>query len=113
LESASVYQSSLLKKSASTVAGLPLAKSTPCCWKPKSRVAWSLPAVVNCDIDLRVAVVDLAEREEVVVLDPLGLAEDVGDELLPELEVDVLDRVDPEAVDAEVHPLSCRCRPSP
>ena len=53
----------------------------------------------------RVAVEDLAEGEEVVVLDVLGLVEDGGHERLPELEVDVLHGVDPEAVDAELDPL--------
>ena len=51
-----------------------------------------------------VAVVDLAEGEEVVVADAVGRAEDVRHELLPELEVDVLHGVDPEAVDAELDP---------
>ena len=53
----------------------------------------------------RVAVVDLTEGEEVVVLDLRRLGQDVRHELLPELDVDVLDGVDPEAVDAEVDPL--------
>ncbi len=52
-----------------------------------------------------VGVVDLAEGEEVVVADPLGLGAHGGRELLPELHVDVLDGVDAEAVDAEVDPL--------
>ncbi len=52
---------------------------------------------------LGVAVVDLAEHEEVVVLGARGL-EDARAELLPELQVDVLDRVDPEAVDPHVGP---------
>ena len=45
---------------------------------------------------------DLAEHEELALALPVGVAEDVGQELLPELVVDVLHRVDPEAVDREV-----------
>ena len=52
----------------------------------------------------RVAVEDLAEREEVVVADGGGVLTDRRGELLPELQVDVLDGVDAEPVDAEVDP---------
>ncbi len=49
----------------------------------------------------RVAGVDLAEDDEVGVALALGVGAHGGHECLPELVVDVLDRVDAEAVDAE------------
>ena len=52
----------------------------------------------------RVGVEHLAEREEVVVAVERSALLDGVRELLPELDVDVLRGVDPEAVDAEVHP---------
>ena len=58
------------------VVALPCAKPSAAPWKPKSRVAGSLPVVVNWLWYGRVAVVDLAEHEEVVVADRLGVVED-------------------------------------
>ena len=54
---------------------------------------------------------DLAEHKELVLAVRLGVVEDFRAELLPELVIDVLHGVDPEAVHAKVaDPLSCRRR---
>jgi hypothetical protein len=89
----------LAKNAASGSVAPPLAKLVALLWKPKSSVAGSLPAGGVLAHKRRVAVEHLAIHKEVGLAVGLGVLQDRRPELLPELQVDVLDRVDPEAVD--------------
>ena len=98
-----MYQSSSAKKSRSASVG-PGARGEALRRRLEREVEHGLRAVGRREVRRERArgVEHLAEHEELALALAVRVVQDVGQEALPELVVDVLHRVDPEAVDREV-----------